>query len=120
MPITSSNSFMKAWKLVGVARSYPAAKLWQVSMQIPIREWYSWGIWDIISRNSVSEPPIVVPWAHIVSRTGVTVEVAESAFVSALASREMASERLVWPALPGLWFGLALEENAEVGILSLV
>lgn len=55
-----------------------------------------------MSRNSVSEPPIVVPWAHIVSKTGVTVEVAESAFVSALASREMASERLVWPALPGL------------------
>lgn len=89
-------------------------------MQIPIREWYSWGIWDIMSRNSVSEPPIVVPWAHIVSKTGVTVEVVESAFVSALASREMASERLVWPALPGLWFRLALEKDVGAGILSFV
>lgn len=58
-----------------------------------------------MSRNSVSEPPIVVPWPHIVSRTGVTVEVAARAFVRAFARREMAEGKLVWFALPGLvWF----------------
>lgn len=55
-----------------------------------------------MSRNSVSEPPIVVPWPHIVSSTGVTVEVAARALVRAFARREMAEEKLVWFALPGL------------------
>jgi len=38
---------MKDWKPLGEARSYPAAKLWQVSIQIPIREWYSEGTREI-------------------------------------------------------------------------
>lgn len=56
-----------------------------------------------MSRNSVNEPPIVVPWPHIVSRTGVTVEVAARALVRAFARRVRAEERVVWPALPGLY-----------------
>jgi len=38
----------------------------------------------------------------MVSRTGITVDVAARALVSALARREMAEERLVSLALPGL------------------
>lgn len=100
----SSNSDMNCLNPVGEARSYPAAKLWQVSMHMPIREWYFCGIRGSSCWKSVSEPPIVVPWPHIVSRTGTTVDVAERAFVSALARRSSASERLDWFALPGLGF----------------
>lgn len=56
-----------------------------------------------MSRNSLREPPIVVPWPHIVSSTGTTVVVAFRAFVRAPASRERAEGKGVWFALPGLW-----------------
>lgn len=72
-------------------------------MQIPMREWYSGGIWDSKEAKSDKEPPIVVPWPHIVSNTGVTVEVSESALVRALARREMAEDSEVWFAVPGLY-----------------
>lgn len=72
---------------------------------MPMREWYSEGIWEIMSRNSVREPPIVVPWPHMVSRTGITVVVAERALVRAWASRVRADARLVLFALPGLFLG---------------
>lgn len=88
----------------GLARSYPAAKLWQVSMQMPIRWWYSLGIWERMSRNSCRYPPIVLPWPHMVSSTGVTVLVAARAEVRAAARRVMAEAWEVWLALPGLFF----------------
>lgn len=106
MPIRSSNSFRNAWKPAGVTRSYPAAKLWHVSMQIPMRWWNSFGIKARRSRNSEREPPIVEPWPHIVSRTGTTVDVAESALVKDFASRASALGNGVLFALPGLFSGL--------------
>lgn len=45
---------------------------------------------------------MVVPWPHIVSKTGVTVDVAERARVSAFARRVIASGNGDWFALPGL------------------
>lgn len=45
----------------------------------------------------------MLPWPHMVSRTGVTVLVAERAEVRAFASRVMAEACGVWLALPGLW-----------------
>ena len=67
------------------------------------------------SRNSLSEPPIVVPWPHMVSRTGTTVDVADSAFVRALARRERASVREAWLALPGLGGLAGLREGVKDG-----
>ena len=46
----------------------------------------------------------MVPCPHIVSRTGITVDVDESAFVRLSARRVRASEKLEWFALPGLFF----------------
>lgn len=67
-----------------------------------MREWYSLGIWAITFPISESGPPIVVPWPHIVSSTGVTVEVTESALVNACASRDVADSSVLWPTAPGL------------------
>lgn len=71
-------------------------------MQIPMRWWCSLGIRANRSRNSEREPPIVLPWPHIVSRTGTTVEVSVMAFERVSARRESASGRGVWFVLPGL------------------
>jgi hypothetical protein len=53
----------------------------------------------------VKGPPIVVPWPHIVSRTGITVDVSERALVKALARRVMAEDDEVLFAVPGLELG---------------
>lgn len=47
-------------------------------------------------------PPIVVPWPHMVSRTGVTVSVASSARINCLARRDSEDSRVVWFVAPGL------------------
>lgn len=47
----------------------------------------------------------MVPWPHIVSRTGITVEVSERALVKALARRVMADDNEVLFAAPGLKLG---------------
>ena len=52
--------------------------------------------------NSDREPPIVFPWPHIVSRTGITVDVSLIADVRASASRARASGRGVPFVLTGL------------------
>lgn len=44
----------------------------------------------------------MLPWPHIVSRTGVTVCVCARASVRVFASRVRASGRGVWFVLPGL------------------
>lgn len=54
------------------------------------------------SLNSERKPPIVLPWPHIVSRTGTTVVVSVIALVRVCARRESASGRGVWFVLPGL------------------
>lgn len=56
----------------------------------------------MISWKSCRFPPIVVPWPHIVSRTGVTVVVDDRAFVRVFARRVSALVWDVWLALPGL------------------
>lgn len=71
-------------------------------MQMPRRGWCSVGIRASRSLKWVREPPIVLPWPHIVSRTGMTVEVEVMAFVRVFARRERASGRGVWLVLPGL------------------
>lgn len=85
-------------------------------MQMPMRGWYSVGIWAMMSRNSVREPPIVVPWPHMVSRTGVTVVVAERALVRACARRVMAEGRLVLLALPGLIWSVYCSHLGSLGV----
>ena len=77
-------------------------KLWQVSMQMPMREWCSFGIRARRSLNSEREPPMVLPWPHIVSSTGTAVVVSVIALVRVCARRESASGRGVWFVLPGL------------------
>jgi hypothetical protein len=77
-------------------------------MQMPMREWCSFGIRASKSRNSVREPPIVLPWPHIVSSTGITVDVAVMAFVRESARRARASGSGVWLVLPGL-VGVSLD-----------
>lgn len=48
------------------------------------------------------DPPIVVPWPHIVSRTGTTVVVALRADTIASAKRDNEDSSVVWLVAPGL------------------